>query len=259
MRALLAILLISLLPAWAFAAGHDTALERVDVDVSDKAALQDGARTFINYCMGCHSAKFQRYERVADDLGIPHAVMMKELVFTGARIGDHMDIGMQPADAKAWFGTPPPDLTLVAQVRGTDWLYAYLRSFYEDPTRPWGVNNTVFPNTGMPNVLEGLQGRQRLDCTQAGPVEEGNTPCETPAVPGLNAHTCDQLVVVPNTGSLTEAQFNEKLRNLVSFLAYSADPAALQLQRIGIYVLMYLAVLLILAYLLKREYWKDVN
>jgi ubiquinol-cytochrome c reductase cytochrome c1 subunit len=259
MRALLAILLMSLLPAWASAAGHDTALERVDVDVSDKTALQDGARTFVNYCMGCHSAKFQRYERVADDLGITHALMMKELVFTGARIGDHMDIGMQPADAKAWFGTPPPDLTLVAQVRGTDWLYAYLRSFYEDPTRPWGVNNTVFPNTGMPNVLEGLQGRQRLDCTQAGPFEEGNTPRETPAVPGLNAHTCDQLVAVPNTGSLTEAQFNEKMRNLVSFLAYSADPAALQRQRIGIYVLMYLAVLLILAYLLKREYWKDVN
>ena len=259
MRALLAILLISLLPAWAFAAGHDTALERVDVDVSDKAALQDGARTFVSYCMGCHSAKFQRYERVADDLGIPHAVMMKELVFTGARIGDHMDIGMQPADAKAWFGITPPDLTLVAQVRGTDWLYAYLRSFYEDPTRPWGVNNTVFPNTGMPNVLEGLQGRQRLDCTQAGPVEEGNTPRTTPAVSGLSPHTCDQLAVVPNTGSLTEAQFNEKLRNLVSFLAYSADPIALQRQRIGIYVLMYLAVLLILAYLLKREYWKDVN
>ena len=259
MRAMLAILLISLLPAWAFAAGHDTALERVDVDVSDKAALQDGARTFVNYCMGCHSAKFQRYERVADDLGITHALMMKELVFTGARIGDHMDIGMQPADAKAWFGTPPPDLTLVAQVRGTDWLYAYLRSFYEDPTRPWGVNNTVFPNTGMPNVLEGLQGRQRLDCTQAGPVEEGNTPRTTPAVSGLSPHTCDQLAVVPNTGSLTEAQFNEKLRNLVSFLVYSADPAALQRQRIGIYVLMYLAVLLILAYLLKREYWKDVN
>jgi len=259
MRALLAILLISLLPAWAFAAGHDTALERVDVDVSDKAALQDGARTFVNYCMGCHSAKFQRYERVADDLGITHALMMKELVLTGARIGDHMDIGMQPADAKAWFGTPPPDLTLVAQVRGTDWLYAYLRSFYEDPTRPWGVNNTVFPNTGMPNVLEGLQGRQRLECTQAGPVEEGNTPRTTPAVSGLSPHTCDQLAVVPNTGSLTEAQFNEKLRNLVSFLAYSADPTALQRQRIGIYVLMYLAVLLILAYLLKREYWKDVN
>jgi ubiquinol-cytochrome c reductase cytochrome c1 subunit len=259
MRALLAILLISLLPAWAFAAGHDTALERVDVDVSDKAALQDGAGTFVNYCMGCHSAKFQRYERVADDLGITHALMMKELVFTGARIGDHMDIGMQPADAKAWFGTPPPDLTLVAQVRGTDWLYAYLRSFYEDPTRPWGVNNTVFPNTGMPNVLEGLQGRQRLDCTQAGPVEEGNTPRTTPAVSGLSPHTCDQLAVVPNTGSLTEAQFNEKLRNLVSFLVYSADPAALQRQRIGIYVLMYLAVLLILAYLLKREYWRDVN
>ena len=115
--------------------------------------MQDGARTFANYCMGCHSAKFQRYERVATDLGIPADLMMEKLVFTGAKIGDHMDIGMKPADAKTWFGAAPPDLTLVARVRGTDWLYSYLRSFYEDPKRPWGVNNVIFPNVGMPNVL----------------------------------------------------------------------------------------------------------
>eukprot|EP01038_Epipyxis_sp_PR26KG_P002692 gene2692-3822_t len=115
---------------------------------TDVTALQNGARTFANYCMGCHSAKFQRYERVADDLGIPHEVMLDKLVFTGAKIGDHMNIGMQPADAKTWFGAAPPDLTLVARVRGTDWLYGYLKSFYEDPARPWGVNNRVFPNVG---------------------------------------------------------------------------------------------------------------
>ena len=140
--------------------------ESVDIDVSDKAALQDGAGTFVNYCMGCHSAKFQRYERVADDLGIPHDLMLEKLVFTGAKIGDHMTIGMQPADAKNWFGAAPPDLTLVARVRGTDWLYGYLRSFYEDPTRPWGVNNKDFPNVGMPNVLDGPARSSGLGCKQ---------------------------------------------------------------------------------------------
>ena len=216
MKTLMALLMLLLLPAFALAA-EQGALERVDIDVADKPALQDGARTFVNYCMGCHSARFQRYERVADDLGIPHDLMLEKLVFTGAKIGDHMSIGMQSADANAWFGAAPPDLTLVARVRGTDWLYGYLRGFYADPSRPWGVNNTVFPNVGMPDVLAGV--RQ----------------------------------------SLAPEQFDEKIKNLVTFLAYSANPVKLQSQRIGTYVLLYLAVFFIFAYLLKREYWKDVH
>lgn len=255
MKRLLAVLLIALLPALSFATEHAADLESVDIDVSDKAALQDGARTFVNYCMGCHSAKFQRYERVADDLGISHALMLEKLAPAGAKIGDHMTIGMQPADAKTWFGAAPPDLTLVAQVRGTDWLYGYLRSFYEDPTRPWGVNNTVVPNVAMPNVLEGLQGRQRLGCRE---VQRRGMEEEHAGMP-LTDEACDQLVAVPNTGTLTEAQFNEKIKNLVTFLAYSANPDKLRHQRIGTYVLLYLAVLLILAYLLKREFWKDIH
>lgn len=255
MKRLLAVLLIALLPALSFATEHAADLESVDIDVSDKAALQDGARTFVNYCTGCHSAKFQRYERVADDLGISHALMLEKLAPAGAKIGDHMTIGMQPADAKTWFGAAPPDLTLVARVRGTDWLYGYLRSFYEDPTRPWGVNNTVVPNVAMPNVLEGLQGRQRLGCRE---VQRRGMEEEYAGMP-LTDEACDQLVAVPNTGTLTEAQFNEKIKNLVTFLAYSANPDKLRHQRIGTYVLLYLAVLLILAYLLKREFWKDIH
>jgi len=243
MKKLIAVFLLALLPALALAAEQGgPALEKVDIDLADKAALQDGARTFTNYCMGCHSAKFQRYERVADDLGIPHDLMLQKLVFTGAKIGDHMTIGMQPADAKAWFGAAPPDLTLVARVRGTDWLYGYLRSFYEDPARPWGVNNTVYPNVAMPNVLGELQGRQVLACKQA-----------------QGAQACEQLALLPNTGSLTPEQFNEKIKNLVTFLDYSANPNKLKSERIGAYVLLYLAVLFIFAYLLKREYWKDVH
>ncbi len=255
MKTLLVVLLMALLPALSFADEHGAGLESVDIDVSDKSALQDGARTFVDYCMGCHSAKFQRYERVADDLGISHERMLEKLAPAGAKIGDHMTIGMQPTDAKTWFGAAPPDLTLVARVRGTDWLYGYLRSFYEDPTRPWGVNNTVFPNVAMPNVLEGLQGRQRLGCKEVQRVEDGGKHTDTP----LSHQACDQLIIVPNTGTLTNAQFNERVKSLVTFLAYSANPDKLQHRRIGTYVLLYLAVLFILAWLLKREFWKDIR
>ena len=259
MKKLFAVLMLAMMPVLSFASEQGVQLDKVDIDVSDKAALQDGARTFANYCMGCHSAKFQRYERVADDLGIPHDVMLKNLVFTGAKIGDHMNIGMQPEDAKAWFGAAPPDLTLVARVRGTDWLYSYLRSFYEDPSRPWGVNNTVFPNVGMPNVLAPLQGRQVIGCKQVQIVEDGKKQYDPLTGTPLTHEACDQLTVLPKTGALTEEQFDEKIKNLVTFLAYSANPVKLEHQRIGTYVLIYLAFLFVFAYLLKREYWKDVH
>ncbi|WP_416426849.1 cytochrome c1 [Pseudomonas sp. App30] len=258
MKKLLAVFILALLPALTLAA-EGPELEKVDIDLADKPAMQDGARTFANYCMGCHSAKFQRYERVADDLGIPHDLMLQKLVFTGAKIGDHMTIGMQPADAKAWFGAAPPDLTLVARVRGTDWLYGYLRSFYEDPARPWGVNNAVFPNVGMPNVLGGLQGRQVIGCKQVQVVTDGKKQYDPLTGAPLTHEACDQLTLLPKTGSLTPEQFDEKIKNLVTFLAYSANPNKLQAERIGTYVLLYLAVLFIFAYLLKREYWKDVH
>lgn len=260
MKKLFAAFVFAALPALALASGgHEVHLDKVDIDLTDKAALQDGARTFANYCMGCHSAKFQRYERVATDLGIPEALMMENLVFTGAKIGDHMQNGMRPQDAKVWFGAAPPDLTLVARVRGADWLYTYLRSFYEDSKRPWGVNNTVFPNVGMPNVLVGLQGRQVVGCKQVQVVEGGNKQYDPLTGAPITHEACDQLTIVPKSGSLTEAEFDEKVHNLVTFLAYSANPVKLESQRVGTYVLLYLAFFFVFAYLLKREYWKDVH
>lgn len=260
MKKLFAALVFAVLPAFAFAAsGHGPALDSVDIDLTDKAAMQDGARTFANYCMGCHSAKFQRYERVADDLGIPHELMLSNLVFTGAKIGDLMKNSMSPVDAKKWFGAAPPDLTLVARVRGNDWLYSYLRAFYEDPTRPWGVNNKVFPNVGMPNVLVGLQGRQVVGCKQVQVVEDGKKQYDPLTGTPLTHEACDQLTIVPKTGKLNEAEFDEKIKNLVTFLAYSANPVKLKSERIGTYVLLYLAFFFVFAYLLKREYWKDVH
>lgn len=259
MKKLWLALILALSPVLSWAAeGPAAPLEKVDIDVSDQAALQDGARTFVNYCMGCHGAKFQRYERVADDLGIPHELMLDKLVFNGARIGDHMNSGMQPADAKVWFGAAPPDLTLVARVRGTDWLYGYLRTFYEDPARPWGVNNKVSPNVAMPNVLAGWQGRQILGCKPVQQAQESEAQRDPAGAPSNN-QACDQLMVVPGSGSLSEAQFDEKIRNLVTFLAYSADPNKLRHQRIGTYVLLYLVFFFVFAYLLKREYWKDIR
>ncbi|HKS12920.1 MAG TPA: cytochrome c1 [Pseudomonas sp.] len=259
MKKLIAALILAAFSTLSHAAESSLELDKVEIDLADKAALQDGARTFTNYCMGCHSAKFQRYERVADDLGIPHELMLEKLVFTGAKIGDHMKIGMQASDAKAWFGAAPPDLTQVARVRGEDWLYSYLRSFYADPSRPFGSNNKVFPNVGMPNVLVGLQGNQVIGCKQVQTEADGKRQFDPLTGSPLTHEACDQLTVEPNSGTLTPEQFDEKVKNLVTFLAYSANPVKLESQRIGTYVLLFLAFFFVFAYLLKREYWKDVH
>lgn len=259
MKKLFAALIISALPAIGLGATTGPVLDKVDIDLTDRAALQDGARTFVNYCMGCHSTQFQRYERVARDLGIPESIMMENLVFTGAKIGEHMISSMTPEDAKVWFGAAPPDLTLVTRVRGDDWVYTYLRTFYEDPKRPLGANNIVFPDVGMPNVLVALQGNQVMGCKQVPLVENGKAQYDPLTGDPITTEACDQLVVEPNSGTLTEQEFDEKIKNLVTFLAYSANPVKLESQRIGTYVLLFLVVFFIFAYLLKREYWKDVH
>jgi ubiquinol-cytochrome c reductase cytochrome c1 subunit len=269
MKKQFAAMILAILPAFAFAAGPSVQLDKVDIDLTDKAALQDGLKTFTNYCMGCHGAQFQRYERVANDLGIPEEIMLENVVFTGAKIGDHMKSSMTQNEAKVWFGAAPPDLTLVARVRGNDWLYSYMRAFYEDPSRPYGVNNTVFPNVGMPHVLAPLQGRQVLPsvlpegesvaCKQVQVVDNGRKQFDPLTGTPITQEDCSQMTVVPGTGQLTPAEYDEKIKNLVTFLAYSANPVKLESQRIGTYVLLFLAVFFIFAYLLKREYWKDVH
>ncbi|HUH57258.1 MAG TPA: cytochrome c1, partial [Pseudomonadales bacterium] len=234
-------LLLAALPMFGFAAGGAYPLDSVSIDLTDKAAMQDGARTFVNNCMGCHGAKFQRYGRVAEDLGISEELMMNNLVLTDAKIGDHMTSSMKESDGKLWFGAAPPDLTLVSRVRGADWLYTYMRTFYEDPTRPYGVNNKVFDSVGMPNVLVGLQGRQVIGCKQVQIEENGKKVFDPLTGVAVTQETCDQLTVVPNTGTLSEAEFDEKIKNLVTFLEYSANPVKLKSQRIGTYVLLFLA------------------
>ena len=240
-------ILFALLPAVALAAGgHDVELDKANIDPANKESLQRGAKVFVNYCMSCHAAKYQRYNRVARDLGIREDDVIEYLMFTGDKIGDHMDVAMTKADGKAYFGAAPPDLTLVARVRGVDWLYSYLRTFYLDDTRPFGVNNLVFPNVGMPHVLWELQGWQK-------PVYKTVTDSE-----GHEHQVVESLELV-EAGTQAPAEFDRTVRDLVNFLAYMGEPIKQERQRLGIKVLLYLLVFFVIAYLLKKEYWKDIH
>ena len=229
---------LTVFPLMAVAAEAEVELEHVEMDLTDQESLQSGARTFINYCMGCHSAAYSRYNRVAADLGIPEELMEEYMIFNeDAEIGDLMVSAMSEDLGNNAFGIAPPDLTLVARARGTDWLYGYLTGFYEDNSRPFGVNNRVFANVAMPNILEGLQGIQH---------------CE-------DAEHCDHLVLEEGTGSLSEEEFEEVVYDLVNFLYYMGEPSRLDRMRIGGYVLLFLSFLWVFAWLLNREYWKDVE
>jgi ubiquinol-cytochrome c reductase cytochrome b subunit len=225
------------LPLMAVGAEAEAQLEPFKVNLQDKASLQSGAATFINNCMGCHSASFARYQRLADDLGIPKDVAEKNLLLSkNGKLGDLMVSSMPKEAAQNWFGSAPPDLTLVARVRSPAWLNGYLKGFYLDSKRPFGVNNTVFKNVGMPNVLGNLQGQQTCD-----------------------GEHCTVTTHVEGTGTMTPAEFDKFVYDLVNFLAYLGEPAGMNRQTIGAYVLFFLAFLFVFAYMLNREYWKDVH
>ncbi len=246
MRKLLLASLFLLVPALAPAAGGGVPLQDADIDLKDQASLQRGAGHYVNYCMGCHSLGYMRYNRLADDLGIDEATLRQSLIFTGAKPGDLMVSNMNPVSAEKWFGTAVPDLTLATRWRSPDWVYSYLKSFYADPSRPLGVNNLVFPNVGMPHVLAGLQGIQQ-------PKFE-----EHPGPDGAPVKTV--VGVEPaQGGSMTAEQYDAFARDLTAFLTYAAEPIKLERQRLGIWVLLFLAVFFVAAYFLKKEYWKDVH
>ncbi|MGB2246685.1 MAG: cytochrome c1 [Alcanivorax sediminis] len=215
----LAVILFSCLPLVAFAAGggNNEYVVKAPVNLQDKVSLQNGAKLFVNYCMGCHSLQYMRYSRMAEDLGISEELVMANLNFATEKFGDQMENAMPEAAAKKWFGTAPPDLTMVTRLRDSDWVYSYLINFYEDESRPFGYNNHVFPNVGMPHVMAGLE------------------------------------------ADLGEDEFKEAMGDITNFLTYTAEPVRLERERLGVYVLIFLGILLIPAYLLKKEYWKDVH
>lgn len=243
------------------AAGTTYHLEPVDIDARDLPSLQNGMKMYVNYCLGCHSMKFQRYERTADDLAIPHQVALDTVVLTGQKIGELMVNGMNPERSKSWFGAPPPDLTMVTRVRGADWVYTYLKTFYLDEKRPFGVNNEVFPNVGMPHVLLPLQGVQKKGCVQKPVILPNGAEKRDPLVPGkaVTEERCDQLFIEENTGSLSAEEYDAAIRDLVNFMAYVAEPSKLDRHRIGIFVLLFLVIMGVFTHLLNREYWKDVH
>ena len=224
----------------AWSAASDWPMAPMSPDLNDQPSLQRGLQLYANYCLGCHSLQFQRYERTADDLGIPHDVVADELIFTGQKIGELMTTAMDPESAKAWFGGPPPDLTMVTRVRSPEWIYNYLKTFYVDDTRPFGVNNKVFENVGMPHALIDLQGVQRDACPEG---VEG----------------CRQLAIDPGSGLMTAEQYDQAAYDIANFLHYVGEPTRLVRERLGLYVLGFLAFLGIFTYLLNREFWKDVH
>ncbi len=256
-------LILTIVPIKAVAAGGEfdcgsIRCDKMEPDLTDKASLQSGAKWFANYCMGCHSAKYSRYERVADDLGIPHEAMMENIIFGDQRIGELMEIPMQADQSKAWFGATPPDLTLVARARSPEWLYTYLRSFYADDSRPTGVNNKVFDKVAMPHVMLELQG---LPECAPGPVLDHHGKIVRDPVTGeaVAEGECGSLRVGDVKGSMSEAEFDEAIYDLVNFLEYVAEPVAVERERLGVYVLLFLAVFFVFVYLLNREYWRDIH
>jgi ubiquinol-cytochrome c reductase cytochrome c1 subunit len=237
------LLLVLLWPGWSLA-NVGGQLDTAPSDPRDLLSVQRGAKTFVNYCLTCHSANYMRYSRL-QDLGLSEDQIKQNLLLAGGKIGDTMQVALRTTDAKQWFGVPPPDLSVIARSRGADWLYTYFRTFYRDDARPSGWNNQTFPQVGMPHVLYGLQGEQVLR-----------------VVKGKNAHGHEgetRELVLEKPGKLSPMQYDAFVADLVNYLVYMGEPARNDRIRIGMFVMMALAVLFVLAYLLKREFWKDVH
>ena len=232
-----------LVSASAFAATEGN-LQHAGVDLGDQGSLQSGAKLYMNYCSGCHSLKYLRYSRIAEDLDLTEEAVMGNLNFTGAKFGEQVTVAMPEAHATEWFGKMPPDLSLIARSRGSDWIYTYLKSFYLDESRPLGWNNKLFPNASMPNPLWQMQGLQHAV------YGEPDAATGEPTVVGLE---------VTQAGSMDPQAFDQAVRDITTFLEYAGEPAALKRQSMGVWVVLFLALLTFLLYLVKTEYWRDVK
>ncbi len=246
MKKLIAIVLL-VLPVVVSAAGSGVHLKHANIDLSDQASLQNGAKLFVNYCLSCHSASYMRFSRVAKDLGIPEDTMKKNMLFVTDKIGKNMEVAMRGKDAKKWLGVAPPDLSVIARSRGSDWIYTFLDSYYLDPSKATGVNNLVFRDTAMPHVLWELQGWQKPVYSEEDHGEHG----------GVSKEITDLELVA--AGRMNESDYRAARRDLVNFMTYMGEPAKLIRKKVGFWVILFLLILLVPAYLLKKEYWKDVQ
>ena len=232
----LAVLLLASAPVLGAGGGE---LKHADVNVRDTASIQRGARLFVNYCLSCHGAGYMRYNRLAEDLGLSEDLVMENLVFADVKIGETMDVAMREDDAEAWLGKAPPDLSLIARSRGADWLYTYLLTFYQDDTGGW--NNQVLANASMPHVLWQLQGIQKAVYA----THDGH-------------ETIDHLTLA-TPGLQSPEEYEETVRDLVTFMEYLGEPAKVKRKNVGVWVLLFLALFALIAYALKVEYWRDVH
>jgi len=234
------------------AAGGGGTIYKMHVDVHQQKSLQRGAKYFMNYCLSCHAASYSRYNRVAADLGISEQNMRDNLIFTGRKFGDTMTVALTPEQGKEWFGAPPPDLSVRARSRGADWIYSFLKTFYIDESATRGVNNLQFPGTSMPHVLWELQGLQTLVADDHHGEEDSH------AEEGHGAHK-KELFEIAVPGKMTPKEYDQAIVDIVNFMVYMSEPIKLKRQAIGVGVLFFLFALGVLAYFMKRDYWKDVH
>ncbi len=248
-------LLLALLPLTAMAAPLPPQPFSMTPDINDEASLQRGMQLYVNYCMGCHSLEHQRFSRAATDLGMPQDLVEENLIFSSElAFNDQMHIAMQPGDSESWFGVTPPDLTLFNRVKGPDYIYSYLLGFYRDPSQPLGVNNIVLEASAMPNVLEPLQGVQEMVCAETDRPVDG---AELDPLTG-KYQSCEVLQIT-RPGSMEPEEFEEAVYDLTNFLVYVGEPSRLQAQAMAPKVLIFIFIFGVIAYLLKREYWRDVH
>ena len=232
--------LLAAAPVLAFASGASVHLDKAPINLADQESLQRGARMFVNYCLNCHSAGSMRYSRL-QDMGLTEDQIKDNLMFAAEKPGETMKVAMSKGDAKLWFGATPPDLSVIARSRGADWLYTYLRSFYRDETRPTGWNNLVFDKVGMPHVMWDLQGELVPRYKKEGEHE---------AIDGLE---------LAKPGSVTLAEYDAMVGDLVNYLVWMGEPDQLKRTQLGLIVLAFLAIFFVVAYYLKKEFWKDIH
>ncbi len=241
MKKLILAFLLASVPMLGLAAGDGPHLDKANIDLRDQASLQRGFKYFVNYCLSCHSAQYQRFERTAKDLDLTVDEVKENLMFVADKIGEPMMIAMSPDDALTYFGVAPPDLSVITRARGVDYIYTYLRSFYLDEKKPTGVNNIVFPDVGMPHVMWELEGYKKAVFTEH------------------NGQKVFEKFEPVTSGSMSQQEFDQAMLDLTNFLTYVGEPVALERQALGIKVILFLLVLFVLAFLLKKEYWKDIH
>jgi ubiquinol-cytochrome c reductase cytochrome c1 subunit len=239
------LLLLAAAPVLAFASGGSVQLDKAPVNLADQDSLQRGARMFVNYCLNCHSASAMRYSRL-QDIGLTEDQIKNNLMFAADKPGELMKVAMTKTEAKAWFGAAPPDLSVISRARGADWLYTYLRTFYRDDSRATGWNNLVFDKVGMPHVMWSLQGEQVAHFKNVIDHE------------GKETHVFDRFELV-KPGTLTLAEYDAQVGDLVNYLVWMGEPAQLQRKQLGLIVLAFLAIFFVVAYYLKKEFWKDIH